>query len=340
MQDGEANNPYTTAAGAKHGLALLDKLGLGEVVLVGHSAGAPVALELAALAPERVKGLVLIAPAVFLDSPLANASLSTYVNLAYTQAMLRIPGVNVNFIRAQILEMKAAVETQRQIGYYDKSLITDEVRHRNRITSVCGGIRWTLPKPRIIPQKLTPGGRRFAPRFRWCMATPSPSTRTTGTRRRSCSTRASESPRPTCARVAPRPFSSCRASRTKPCLAAPLSDSTYRLTFTQPQPLPLRELLAAWTRRLLFTPKPRIAEALPLPWRSQEALGDRAEYVELDSCGHLPMDECPDRLNAVVIPFVSRVMRRDSPRVSAQLSATKPVVERSSDAAAGASSST
>jgi pimeloyl-ACP methyl ester carboxylesterase len=74
------------AAGAKQGLALLDQLGLtGDVILIGHSAGAPVALELAALAPERVKGLVLIAPAVFLDSPLANASLSTYVNLAYTQ---------------------------------------------------------------------------------------------------------------------------------------------------------------------------------------------------------------------------------------------------------------
>jgi hypothetical protein len=92
-------------------------------------------------------------------------------------------------------------------------------------------------------------------------------------------------------------------------------------------------------RRL--TVKPRIADALPLPWRSQEALGDRAEYVELDRCGHLPMDECPDRLNAVVLPFVSRVMRRSGRRVAAQLSATKPVVvERSSDAAAGASSST
>jgi hypothetical protein len=34
---------------------------------------------------------VLVSPAIFLDSPLAGASLSTYLDLLYTQTMLRIP---------------------------------------------------------------------------------------------------------------------------------------------------------------------------------------------------------------------------------------------------------
>jgi hypothetical protein len=52
--------------------------------------------------------------------------------------MLRIPGVNVNFIRGEILKMKAAVENSRQIGFFDKSLITDEVRPRPASASSSG----------------------------------------------------------------------------------------------------------------------------------------------------------------------------------------------------------
>jgi pimeloyl-ACP methyl ester carboxylesterase len=44
-------------------LAILDALGLGEVVLVGNSMGCPVGLEVAHQAPERVHRLVLVSPA-------------------------------------------------------------------------------------------------------------------------------------------------------------------------------------------------------------------------------------------------------------------------------------
>lgn len=243
--DGEANNPYTVAAGAKQGLALLDQLGLtGDVILIGHSAGAPVALELAALAPERVKGLVLIAPAVFLDSPLANASLSTYVNLAYTQAMLRIPGVNVNFIRGEILKMKAAVENSRQIGFFDKSLITDEVLYG-----------YTKP---IYAHDWDRGSLLQYQSFG--LSTPS--------------------------------------------LLAGSSTPVLIVQGAQDQTVPASAALSL-----------------------QRALGERAQLVQLERCGHLPMDECADRLNAVVLPFVARVMRRDDAAgPTQQLSVTEPVV--------------
>jgi pimeloyl-ACP methyl ester carboxylesterase len=52
--------PRTVARAASDLLALLDHLGGGPAVLVGHSYGGPIAREAAALAPERVGGLVLV----------------------------------------------------------------------------------------------------------------------------------------------------------------------------------------------------------------------------------------------------------------------------------------
>jgi pimeloyl-ACP methyl ester carboxylesterase len=47
---------------ALHGWDVADALGLTEVVLVGHAMGGMIAAEMAALCPERLTGLVLIAP--------------------------------------------------------------------------------------------------------------------------------------------------------------------------------------------------------------------------------------------------------------------------------------
>ncbi len=51
--------PFDLAGLARCVLALIDHLGVGPVVLVGHSMGGMVAQELAALAPDRLAGLVL-----------------------------------------------------------------------------------------------------------------------------------------------------------------------------------------------------------------------------------------------------------------------------------------
>jgi len=58
-------NPYTVEAQADQTVALLDALGVEKAVLVGHSAGGTVAVLTALRHPERVQGLVLVAPAVY-----------------------------------------------------------------------------------------------------------------------------------------------------------------------------------------------------------------------------------------------------------------------------------
>jgi pimeloyl-ACP methyl ester carboxylesterase len=58
------HSPYTRAAAARLGWSLLDALGVEDTVLVGASAGGTNVLEMYAMAPERVRAIVLFAPAI------------------------------------------------------------------------------------------------------------------------------------------------------------------------------------------------------------------------------------------------------------------------------------
>lgn len=64
VRGGRAENPYTRAAAARLGWSLLDALGVERAVLVGASAGGTNVLEMYAQAPDRVRALVLLAPAI------------------------------------------------------------------------------------------------------------------------------------------------------------------------------------------------------------------------------------------------------------------------------------
>ena len=65
--DGDGVNFVYTAEGqAELTLKLMDALGVETAALLGHSAGAPVALDAALVAPDRVKSYIAVAPAVFL----------------------------------------------------------------------------------------------------------------------------------------------------------------------------------------------------------------------------------------------------------------------------------
>lgn len=60
--EGWERNPYGPEAQVRHLTAVMDHLGLERAVLVGNSAGAAIALRTALAHPERVDGLVLLAP--------------------------------------------------------------------------------------------------------------------------------------------------------------------------------------------------------------------------------------------------------------------------------------
>lgn len=64
VRDARSENPYTRAATARLGWSLLDALSIGETVLVGASAGGTNVLEMYAQQPDRVRALVLLAPAI------------------------------------------------------------------------------------------------------------------------------------------------------------------------------------------------------------------------------------------------------------------------------------
>jgi pimeloyl-ACP methyl ester carboxylesterase len=67
----------SAAAQADAHVCLLDALGLERAAVAGGSAGAPSALQLAVLHPERVTALVLLVPAAFVPRPDGAASLRT-----------------------------------------------------------------------------------------------------------------------------------------------------------------------------------------------------------------------------------------------------------------------
>lgn len=63
-------NPYSPEAQVALTVGLMDSLGMRKTILVGHSAGAGVAVHTALAHPERVAALILVAPAVGMGSPL------------------------------------------------------------------------------------------------------------------------------------------------------------------------------------------------------------------------------------------------------------------------------
>jgi pimeloyl-ACP methyl ester carboxylesterase len=92
---------YSTDDYARAVVAALDEAGMGSAVLVGHSLGGAVALATAVLYPDRVAGLVLLAPAVgipwFLDATSAQSDSRVAVRRAvarYERLRLRFGGVH------------------------------------------------------------------------------------------------------------------------------------------------------------------------------------------------------------------------------------------------------
>lgn len=104
--------PYDPDSYAACALGVLDALGLEQVIVVGNSLGGTIALRLSGLAPERIAGLVLVAPAmlgpeVFLPFRI--------MSLPLLGELMSKPG-------------KLSVERQLTALFHDPAVVTDDLR--------------------------------------------------------------------------------------------------------------------------------------------------------------------------------------------------------------------
>ena len=124
---------YTAAGQAELTLALMDALGVRTAALLGHSAGAPVALDAALIAPERVGSYIAVAPAVFLGDPPGekdddgNAKkgggggggggiklpLDRQLRFAWFRFLVSRDGPGLNVVRGSVRRQMAAIEEGR-----------------------------------------------------------------------------------------------------------------------------------------------------------------------------------------------------------------------------------
>ncbi len=131
-EHGSKTDPYTLSGGVELVRSIIKQLGLKRVVLVGHSSGAPIALEVAAQCPELVAGLVLVAPAVAVDSKgfLSTLDFGMIARFAWTRMLLSFDGPGVAYVRQQIRKREEEVR-QGKFGVYadDSMFATPQVRH-------------------------------------------------------------------------------------------------------------------------------------------------------------------------------------------------------------------
>ncbi|NLG50034.1 MAG: alpha/beta hydrolase [Chloroflexi bacterium] len=113
----EGASPYSVEAQADLTVGLLDELGVKKAVLVGHSAGGAVATAVALRYPERVQGLVLVAPAVQ-----SQVGLPRWVGPLLASRQLRWFG--------PLLMRSISQWGERMLttAWYDPSAITEQVR--------------------------------------------------------------------------------------------------------------------------------------------------------------------------------------------------------------------
>jgi len=170
---GYASNPDAPSdinGNAEWLIAELDKRGIDEAILVGHSLGGGVALATAALAPERVTGLALVASIgpdcldgwdTLLASPFVGPIL-TFVALWVT------PWWPAAAWRAFVHEQRALMRSMADLDRYvdavhAPAVVIADPRDRVVRVTVAQSLRERLRKARLV---LAPGGGHDLPRRR------------------------------------------------------------------------------------------------------------------------------------------------------------------------------
>jgi len=113
---GSGSNPYAGQTQPAIALALLDALHIDRAILIGNSAGGRVAVDIALAAPERVRALVLISPAIGTGGP----SLGWLRPLMHTPQLDRLGPWFVRSIRDTGLDVMAR-------AWHEPERLTDAV---------------------------------------------------------------------------------------------------------------------------------------------------------------------------------------------------------------------
>lgn len=113
--DRRHNNPYTKEATVERLFSVMDRLGVGQAILVGNSSGGTLALEAALARPERIAGLILVSPWVYSKRP----NFSPVIARSPQMRRLSL------FVARQLGEVPRLLE----LSYADPTRIDDVRRH-------------------------------------------------------------------------------------------------------------------------------------------------------------------------------------------------------------------
>ncbi|KAK9819034.1 hypothetical protein WJX74_008137 [Apatococcus lobatus] len=122
---------YGIKGAARLTLGLLDQLqARGPVILVGHSAGALVAMETFKRRPEAIAGFVFVAPALpnneASDNWVWRASFTQQLRRLWTLALLQTDGPGLQYVRRQLLERREEVR-RGKLGIYHEGEATQDI---------------------------------------------------------------------------------------------------------------------------------------------------------------------------------------------------------------------
>ncbi|HEU0129809.1 MAG TPA: alpha/beta fold hydrolase [Mycobacteriales bacterium] len=123
-----ADGRYDLATQAALLLGLLDDLGLDRVAVVGHDVGGGVAVNLAAVAADRVAALVLVDTPLHADTwpvPAIRALAAPYLGEAQTALLRLAPGAGEKYLATQLARGLRATELSRKsLTHYTAPLLS------------------------------------------------------------------------------------------------------------------------------------------------------------------------------------------------------------------------
>lgn len=135
-------NPYELEGSLNITESLLDALNIGPVIVIGHSAGALVALGLQQRRPAQVTALALVAPAVPTtpsNSFQRRATFGSQLRFLATRAVLQSDAAGLRFVRRQVMQQRERV-AQGDLGFVPHPLTSSSAS--GSLSSASESLSW------------------------------------------------------------------------------------------------------------------------------------------------------------------------------------------------------